>query len=155
LLLSLPVLSQSGGDYELNRWAISGSRSSCAGGDYTLSGIVGQAEAERLSGGSFTLLGGFGTGGRAASPVHPLSADDAEVNGGKLKGQLQKQGIEIRAGSLRGLAEEAPIAYKDISRVVEVVQSSTSNLGNCCSCCLHIDLSDKVTILSRDHMINV
>jgi tRNA-splicing ligase RtcB len=47
-----------------------------------------------------------------------------QVHGGQLKGQLQKQGIEIRAGSLRGLAEEAPIAYKDVSRVVDVVHNA-------------------------------
>jgi tRNA-splicing ligase RtcB (3'-phosphate/5'-hydroxy nucleic acid ligase) len=28
----------------------------------------------------------------------------------------------VRAGSMSGLAEEAPVAYKDVSRVVEVVE---------------------------------
>ena len=30
----------------------------------------------------------------------------------------------IRAGSMAGLAEEAPIAYKDVSQVVEVVHNA-------------------------------
>jgi len=43
------------------------------------------------------------------------------VRGEKLKGELEYQGIAIRAGSMPGLAEEAPAAYKDVDRVVEVV----------------------------------
>jgi tRNA-splicing ligase RtcB len=34
---------------------------------------------------------------------------------------LEEQGIQVRAGSLPGLAEEAPQAYKDVDAVVEVV----------------------------------
>jgi tRNA-splicing ligase RtcB len=30
----------------------------------------------------------------------------------------------VRAGSLPGLAEEAPVAYKDVDRVIEVVSKS-------------------------------
>jgi tRNA-splicing ligase RtcB len=43
------------------------------------------------------------------------------VWGADLKKELEKQGIVIQAGSNKGLAEEAPLAYKDVSRVVEVV----------------------------------
>jgi len=43
------------------------------------------------------------------------------VWGADLREELEGQGIVIRAGSNRGLAEEAPQAYKDVSRVVEVV----------------------------------
>jgi len=34
---------------------------------------------------------------------------------------LKKDGITIRAGSMAGLAEEAPAAYKDVDEVVETV----------------------------------
>ncbi len=34
---------------------------------------------------------------------------------------LGARGIRIRAGSLSGLAEEAPEAYKDVDRVIDVV----------------------------------
>jgi tRNA-splicing ligase RtcB len=43
------------------------------------------------------------------------------VEGGALRKQLEAQGITVRAPSARGLAEEAPEAYKDVERVVEVV----------------------------------
>ncbi|MEA3340679.1 MAG: RtcB family protein [Chloroflexota bacterium] len=45
------------------------------------------------------------------------------VRGTELKKELKRQGIIVRAGSNRGLAEEAPLAYKDVDRVVEVVHS--------------------------------
>jgi tRNA-splicing ligase RtcB len=35
--------------------------------------------------------------------------------------QLKNEGIKIRAGSMAGLAEEAPAAYKDVDVVVETV----------------------------------
>ena len=37
---------------------------------------------------------------------------------------LEAQGIRVRAGSMSGLAEEAPAAYKDVNRVVEVVHNA-------------------------------
>ena len=45
------------------------------------------------------------------------------VRGGELRRQLKSRGILICAGSMSGLAEEAPMAYKDVSRVVEVVHN--------------------------------
>jgi len=41
--------------------------------------------------------------------------------GAKLRQELEHGGIHLRAGSMSGLAEEAPGAYKDVDRVVEVV----------------------------------
>lgn len=38
--------------------------------------------------------------------------------------ELASRGITIRTGSLSGLAEEAPIAYKDVDEVVNVVQAA-------------------------------
>jgi tRNA-splicing ligase RtcB len=46
------------------------------------------------------------------------------VQGGQLMDDLARQGIEIRAGSLKGLAEEAPLAYKDVDQVVETVSGA-------------------------------
>ncbi len=46
------------------------------------------------------------------------------VYGSELRQQLEEQGIRVRAGSMRGLAEEAPIAYKDVDRVIEVVHGA-------------------------------
>jgi tRNA-splicing ligase RtcB len=46
------------------------------------------------------------------------------VHGPGLREQLEASGIHVRAGSLSGLAEEAPVAYKDVNRVVEVVHGA-------------------------------
>ncbi len=44
-----------------------------------------------------------------------------EVHGGQLRDELRAKGIFIQSGSMKGLAEEAPFAYKDIDNVVNVV----------------------------------
>ena len=47
-----------------------------------------------------------------------------QVNAPVLKEQLKEKGIYVEAGSYKGIAEEAPIAYKDVNLVVETVQAS-------------------------------
>jgi tRNA-splicing ligase RtcB len=44
-----------------------------------------------------------------------------EVRGDNLRKELEDQGIRVRAGSMPGLAEEAPSAYKDVEAVVDTV----------------------------------
>jgi tRNA-splicing ligase RtcB len=44
------------------------------------------------------------------------------TSGGTLRRELAAAGIEVRAGSNRGLAEEAPFSYKDVDAVVETVE---------------------------------
>ena len=46
------------------------------------------------------------------------------VHAAGLRDQLESRGIHVRAGSLSGLAEEAPAAYKDVNRVVDVVHGA-------------------------------
>ncbi len=46
------------------------------------------------------------------------------VHGRGLRDELESAGIYIRAGSMPGLAEEAPVAYKDVDRVVDVVHGA-------------------------------
>jgi tRNA-splicing ligase RtcB len=46
------------------------------------------------------------------------------VRGSELRQQLESSGIHVRAGSMSGLAEEAPVAYKDVDRVIEVVHGA-------------------------------
>jgi len=46
------------------------------------------------------------------------------IHGKTLKQDLEERGILIRAGSIPGLAEEAPMAYKDVDKVVEVVHTA-------------------------------
>lgn len=44
------------------------------------------------------------------------------VNGAKLRKELEARGIVVRCPSNSELAEEAPLAYKDVERVVSVVE---------------------------------
>ncbi len=43
------------------------------------------------------------------------------IRGSELRQELEERGITVRSGSLPGLAEEAPRAYKDVDAVVDVV----------------------------------
>lgn len=47
-----------------------------------------------------------------------------EISGQQVKEKLNQQGIIIKSHSLRGIAEEAPMAYKDIDQVIEVVHQA-------------------------------
>jgi tRNA-splicing ligase RtcB len=44
-----------------------------------------------------------------------------QVHGNELRRELEARGIAVRCPSSAGLAEEAPLAYKDVERVVDVV----------------------------------
>jgi tRNA-splicing ligase RtcB len=46
------------------------------------------------------------------------------ITGGELRRQLEARGIVVRCPSDKGLAEEAPFAYKDVDRVVAVVEQA-------------------------------
>ena len=46
------------------------------------------------------------------------------IKGMRLKETLEASGIIVRAGCLSGLAEEAPLAYKDVDRVVDAVHGA-------------------------------
>jgi tRNA-splicing ligase RtcB len=45
-----------------------------------------------------------------------------QISGAELRRQLEGRGIVVRSPSNKGLAEEAPFAYKDVERVVAVVE---------------------------------
>lgn len=47
-----------------------------------------------------------------------------QFKGVKLRRELEHTGIQVMAGSMSGLAEEAPGAYKDVNRVVDVVHGA-------------------------------
>jgi tRNA-splicing ligase RtcB len=63
----------------------------------------------------------FGSSCHGAGRVMSRSKAKREVRGETLRQELEEKGIQIRAGSLSGLAEEAPAAYKDVDMVVETV----------------------------------
>ena len=66
----------------------------------------------------------FGTTAHGAGRQLSRHAAAKQVEGHALLKELGKAGIEVRTDSLRGLAEEAPIAYKDVNEVVDVCHRS-------------------------------
>ncbi len=66
----------------------------------------------------------FGSTCHGAGRVMSRTKARKSIWGADLRQELEEQGIVIRAGSNKGLAEEAPAAYKDVSRVVEVVEGA-------------------------------
>jgi tRNA-splicing ligase RtcB len=52
------------------------------------------------------------------------AAAKRKVTGSELRKELEARGIVIRCSSNQELAEEAPAAYKDVDRVVDVVHEA-------------------------------
>lgn len=78
---------------------------------------------------SFVLVGrpgamerSFGTTCHGAGRRLSRTAARKRVTGAELRRRLERQGIVVRCPSNRGLAEEAPFAYKDVERVVDIVR---------------------------------
>jgi tRNA-splicing ligase RtcB len=81
--------------------------------------------------GSWVLLGteasmelAFGSSCHGAGRTMSRRQAKHTVRGDQLLAELENQGIHIRAGSMPGLAEEAPQAYKDVDSVVDVVSEA-------------------------------
>jgi len=66
----------------------------------------------------------FGSTCHGAGRMMSRSKAKKTVRGSELRQEMEAGGIHVRAGSMPGLAEEAPIAYKDVDRVVEVVHGA-------------------------------
>jgi len=77
--------------------------------------LVGTADAMEDS---------FGTSCHGAGRTMSRKAAKKKIHGGTLRQELEARGIRVRAGSMAGLAEEAPDAYKDIDAVIEVVHGA-------------------------------
>ena len=80
---------------------------------------------------SFVLAGepgsldrSFGTTCHGAGRALSRTRARQRIVGSELRGQLEAQGVTVRSPSNRGLAEEAPFAYKDVERVVLVVEEA-------------------------------
>lgn len=74
--------------------------------------LVGTAEAMRET---------FGSSCHGAGRTMSRSAATRAMRGEQVRDNLRKQGIVVRTGSLKGLAEEAPAAYKDVDLVIDSV----------------------------------
>ena len=64
----------------------------------------------------------FGTTCHGAGRNLSRTAARKQISGADLRRQLEQAGITVRSPSNKGLAEEAPFAYKDVERVVEIVE---------------------------------
>ncbi len=81
--------------------------------------LVGTKKAEELS---------FGSTAHGAGRVSSRTAARKEFRGEQIKKELEEQGIIVKAGSWKGLVEEAPQVYKDVDEVVKV--SHKAGIGN-------------------------
>lgn len=75
-----------------------------------------------LTGSPRALAETFGTVCHGAGRVMSRTEAARRVQGPALARQLKERGVEVRTDAWRGLAEEAPFAYKDVSEVVEVCE---------------------------------
>ncbi len=73
-------------------------------GSYVLAGVAGG--------------GAFHSACHGAGRTMSRSAARKRIHGRDLAAQLEARGVHVRAGSLKGLAEEAPFSYKEVDEVV-------------------------------------
>jgi tRNA-splicing ligase RtcB len=78
--------------------------------------------------GSYLLLGTekameetFGSTAHGSGRTMSRTAAKKQISGRELQTSMEKRGIYVRAATMDGLAEEAGVAYKDISQVVETM----------------------------------
>jgi tRNA-splicing ligase RtcB len=74
--------------------------------------LVGTKKAEEMT---------FGSTVHGAGRISSRSSALKNLSGEEIKKKLNEKGIEIKVGSVKSLAEEAPEVYKDIDEVVRVV----------------------------------
>jgi tRNA-splicing ligase RtcB (3'-phosphate/5'-hydroxy nucleic acid ligase) len=86
---------------------IPGSMGTCS---YVLAGVAG-ADA-------------FASACHGAGRVMSRHQAARSITGPQLRRQLEHQGIAVRGASARGLAEETPRAYKDVTQVVEAAEGA-------------------------------
>jgi tRNA-splicing ligase RtcB len=67
------------------------------------------------------MIQSFGSTCHGAGRLMSRHEAKRNIRGEKLRSDLESSGIHVRAGSMAGLAEEAPQAYKDVDQVVEAV----------------------------------
>ena len=75
-----------------------------------------------LAGEPGSLERSFGTTCHGAGRLLSRTGARKRIGGAELRRELEGRGIVVRSPSNRGLAEEAPFAYKDVEQVVDVVE---------------------------------
>lgn len=74
--------------------------------------LIGTKKAEEIS---------FGSTAHGSGRVMSRHAAMRKIRGIELKQQMERKGIYVKSGSMRGLAEEAGFAYKNIHEIVKVL----------------------------------
>ena len=77
-----------------------------------------------LAGTDESMASSFGSTCHGAGRRLSRRGAKKQVDAAKLLRELKEQGIHVQAGSHRGVAEEAPIAYKDVDLVLETVHQA-------------------------------
>lgn len=77
-----------------------------------------------LAGSTESMQQAFGSSCHGAGRSMSRAQAKKEVQGRTLRSELEHRGIVIRCDSNVGLAEEAPIAYKDVEEVVTIVHNA-------------------------------
>ncbi len=77
-----------------------------------------------LAGTTGAMAHTFGSTCHGAGRTLSRTAAKKQVRGETIKQELNRRGIRIRAGSMAGLAEEAPLAYKQVEEVIAVVEGA-------------------------------
>lgn len=80
-----------------------------------------------LTGTDENMKNTFGSSSHGAGRVMSRKKASKLIRGDALQRDLEKQGIIVKSRSMRGLAEEAPQAYKDVDEVVRTI--SGANIG--------------------------
>jgi tRNA-splicing ligase RtcB len=75
-----------------------------------------------LAGRAGSMERSFGTVCHGAGRQLSRTGARKRIQGAALRRELEEQGIVVRCPSNRGLAEEAPFAYKEVEKVVSVVE---------------------------------
>jgi tRNA-splicing ligase RtcB len=75
-----------------------------------------------LAGLATSLERSWGSACHGAGRNLSRAAAKRQVTGAELRKELENAGIVVRCPSNAGLAEEAPVAYKDVESVAEVVE---------------------------------
>lgn len=77
-----------------------------------------------LAGTEESMLRSFGSSCHGAGRTMSRAKAKHDVRGEDLRREMEGRGIRVRAGSMSGLAEEAPQAYKNVDAVVETVSAA-------------------------------
>ncbi len=74
-----------------------------------------------MTGTELSMERSYGSTCHGAGRVMSRNQAKKQIQGAHLKHELETRGIRVRTGSLPGLAEEAPQAYKNVDEVIETV----------------------------------